>query len=48
MEELYGDSKEESWKAGEVLRLKQEQGIAVVEEPSLAEQAGGFRLNQQA
>ncbi|MCI8274181.1 MAG: capsid protein [Lachnospiraceae bacterium] len=48
VEELYGDSKEESWKAGEVLRLKQEQGIAVVEEPSLAEQAGGFRLNQQA
>ena len=35
VEELYGDSKSEEWKAEEVKRLKNEQGIAEVEEPGL-------------
>lgn len=35
VEELYGDSKDEDWKAEEVERLKNELGIAVVEEPGL-------------
>ena len=39
MEELYGDSKTEEWKAAEVARLKAEQGIAVVEEGSVSEDA---------
>lgn len=33
VEELYGDSKDEDWKAEEVKRLKAEQGIAEMEEP---------------
>lgn len=35
VEELYGDSKDENWKAEEIARIKAEQGIAEVEEPSL-------------
>lgn len=35
VEELYGDSKDETWKAEEVARLKAEQGISQVEEPRL-------------
>ena len=35
VEELYGDSKDEDWKAEEVKRLKAEQGIAEIEEPGL-------------
>ena len=35
VDELYGDSKTEDWKHEEVRRLKEEQGIAVVEEPSV-------------
>ena len=35
VEELYGDSKTDEWKAEEVRRIKNEQGIAEVEEPSL-------------
>ena len=33
VEELYGDSKTDEWKAEEVKRIKEEQGIAEVEEP---------------
>lgn len=33
VDELYGDSKDTNWKAKEVARLKNEQGIAVVKEP---------------
>ena len=33
IEELYGDSKTDEWKAEEVKRIKEEQGIAEVEEP---------------
>lgn len=35
VDELYGDSKDEEWKAEEVARLKAEQGIAEVEEPAM-------------
>lgn len=35
VEELYGDSKDDAWKAEEVKRLKAEQGIAEVEETGL-------------
>lgn len=35
VEELYGDSKDDDWKAEEVARLKAEQGIAAVEEPGM-------------
>lgn len=34
VEELYGDSKNNEWKAGEVRRIKEEQGIAVAVETS--------------
>ena len=34
VEELYGDSKDEDWKAEEVERIKAELGIATVEETS--------------
>lgn len=36
VEELYGDSKDREWKDEEVKRLKNEQGIGVVDEPSVA------------
>lgn len=45
VEELYGDSKDEMWKAEEVARLKAEQGIAEMEEPGVNRSAGEFRLN---
>lgn len=35
IDELYGDSKDEDWKKTEVRRIKEEQGIAQVEEPAL-------------
>lgn len=35
VDELYGDSKEEEWKAEEVKRLKEEQGITEMDEPSI-------------
>jgi len=35
VEELYGDSKDDEWKAEEVQRLKEEQGIAEMEEPAV-------------
>ena len=45
VEELYGDSKDDDWKAEEVARLKAEQGIAGVEEPGLYTGIGDFGLN---
>lgn len=45
VEEMWGDSKDEEWKAEEVKRLKAEQGIADVEEPGINLAAGGFRVN---
>ena len=35
VEELYGDSRDDEWKAEEVARLKAEQGIQDMEEPGL-------------
>ena len=35
VEEVYGDSKDEDWKAEEVKRLKAEQGVAEMQEPEL-------------
>lgn len=35
VEELYGDSRDDEWKAEEIARLKAEQGIAEVEEPAV-------------
>ena len=35
VDELYGDDKTDEWKAEEVARLKKEQGIAEMDEPSL-------------
>ena len=36
VEELYGDSRDDEWKAEEVARLKAEQGITELEEPMVA------------
>lgn len=36
VEELYGDSKDETWKNKEIARLKEEQGISTVQEPEVA------------
>ena len=36
VEELYGDSKDEKWKMDEIARLKAEQGIQELEEPSVS------------
>ena len=35
VDELYGDTKDDDWKANEVARLKEEQGITEMEEPSI-------------
>lgn len=44
VEEMWGDSKDEEWKAEEVARLKAEQGIAELEEPAL--NMGGVMLDE--
>lgn len=46
VEELYGDSKDETWKQEEIARLKAEQGIADVDEPDVSMEAGIFKINQ--
>lgn len=45
VEEMWGDSKDEEWKAEEVKRLKTEQGIAEMEDPGINQAAGDFLLN---
>ena len=50
IDELYGDSKDEEWKAEEVARLKAEQGTADITEPDMEDEtdtAGDFNLNMQ-
>lgn len=42
VEELYGDSKDENWKAAEVRRIKEERGIEVAEEPAVNKNPLGF------
>ena len=37
IDELYGDSKNDDWKAEEAKRIKEEMGIATVEETSEAD-----------
>lgn len=44
VEELYGDSKDDSWKKEEIARLKAEQGIAEETEPGINMSAGGFQV----
>ena len=36
VDEMWGDSKDKSWKDEEVKRIKEQQGIAVLDEPALA------------
>lgn len=40
VDELYGDTKDEEWKAGEVKRLKEEQGLTEMEEPDISLDVG--------
>ena len=47
VEELYGDSKDEQWKAEEVKRLKAEQGVAEIEEPGVNQTAGSFQIQMK-
>ena len=44
VEELWGDAKEQSWKEEEVRRIRQEQGLEALEEPSAGAEVvvGGF------
>lgn len=44
VDELYGDSKDDSWKAEEVARLKAEQGIVDMEEPRVSTEVEGFSI----
>ena len=44
VEELYGDSQDEEWKEKEVARLKNEQGIMQLEEPSVNLEAEEFTV----
>ena len=39
VDELWGSSKEDDWKAAEVKRIQQERGIMEAEEPAVAEAA---------
>lgn len=47
VEELYGDSKDETWKKEEIARLKAEQGIAELEEPGISHAAGPFQIKMR-
>lgn len=45
VEELYGDTRDDEWKAEEVARLKMEQGITELEEPMINTDAGQFSVD---
>lgn len=47
VEELYGDSKEDKWKQEEVRRLKEEQGIAIMEAPAVNLTTGLFDVKTE-
>jgi len=47
VEELYGDTRDQEWKNEEVARLKEEQGIAEIEEPAVNTDAAGFSIGFQ-
>lgn len=46
VDELYGDSKDEEWKAGEVERLKAEQGVQQMEEPAVNQTVEEMNTNE--
>ena len=46
VDELYGDSRDEEWKEEEVARLKAEQGIMEIEDPSVNMAAGDFKIGE--
>lgn len=48
VEELYGDSRDDEWKAAEIERLKAEQGIADLNEPGIMTKSGDFEIGLQA
>lgn len=45
VDQLYGDDKDDAWKQEEIKRIKEEQGIADVEEPGVNLDAGAFQVN---
>lgn len=45
VEEMWGDSKDDGWKAEEIARLKAELGVAEVEEPGINLATDGFQVN---
>lgn len=45
VEELYGDSKDQSWKDEEVARLKTEQGVVTPDDDGIATALGDFSVN---
>lgn len=48
IDELYGDSKDEEWKAQEIARLKEEQGIIEMEEPAINQDKPiGFQFEKE-
>jgi hypothetical protein len=47
VEELYGDSRDDEWKAEEVRRLKAEQGITEMEEPMVASEVWNDYQNRE-
>lgn len=48
VDELYGDSKEDEWKSEEIRRIKEELGIAEMEnEPGINLDAGAFRVDMR-
>ena len=46
VDELDGDTKDDEWKAEEIARLKAEQGLTDIEEPSVNIQSGDFKINE--
>lgn len=44
VEELYGDTKDDAWKQEEIQRMKEEQGVAPADIPSVNAQAGDFTV----
>lgn len=42
VDELWGDSRDETWKQAEVARIREEQGLTSAEEPAVADEIGGM------
>lgn len=45
IEEMYGDSKEQSWKEEEIARLKAEQGVVTPDDDGITTDSGNFSVN---